>query len=250
VLTAAELQRRGDATAEQRAELRTLLEQKAVPAAWVGQLYADVRAAGGLSKAAALSHLAHLRGLADKGVQPTYVTKTQADELRVLMRTRMVPGKLVTKWKALIGDGTLTYVAAELALRECRKFPLRPYLPPTVPATANGFAPDGYFALVTGDEQVRFFRIHTLHAEGRRAVEQIVRQNPDRRRRIPTWEAETVLHQVAADPAGAARLYGKQRHKCSRCNQGIDDETKPGYGHGYGPDCWEIIQAERKTPAP
>lgn len=250
MLTAAELRSRGDATAEQRAELRTLLEQKAVPAAWVTQFYADIRASSGLSKAAALSHLGHLRGLANRSEQPAYVTDVQADELAVLMRTRLVPGRLMRKWKALIGDGTFTYINAELALRECRKFPLRPYMSATVPAAAGEPAPDGYFALITGDEQVRFYRIRTLHAEGRRAVEQIVKQNPDRRRRLPSWQAETVLHQVAADPAGAARLYGEQRHRCSRCNQGIDDETKPGYEHGYGPDCWDIIQAERTTPQP
>ena len=249
MLTAAELRERGDATAEQRAELRTLIEQKAVTAEWVHQLYDDVRTSEGLSKAAALSHLAHLRGLPDKSDQPAYVTQTQADELELLMRTRMVPRKLMRKWRELIGAKTLTYVSADLALRECRKLPLRPYMAASVPTSAvAGVAPDGYFALVAGDEQVLFYRVRTLHAEGRRAVEQIVKEKPDRRRRLPSWKAEQVLHQVAADPAEAARLYGERRHKCSRCNQGIDDETKPGYPYGYGPDCWEIIQAERNTP--
>ncbi len=250
MLTAAELRERGDASAEQRAELRTLIEQKAVTTEWVRQLYADVRAAEGLTKAAALSHLAYLRGLADRTEQPAYVTEAQAAELELLMRTRMVPTKLIRKWRELINAGTLTYVSVELALRECRRLPLRPYIAATVPTATAGVAPDGYFALVTGDERVLFYRIRTLHAEGRRAVEQIVKENPDRRRRLPAWKADQVLHQVTADVAGAARLYGEQRHRCSRCNQTIDDETKPGYPYGYGPDCWESIQAERNTPQP
>ncbi len=249
---AAEVQSLGDATGDQRAELHELIAGKAVDDEWRKRFYRAVYAANGLSRRAASDALIYLRSLADKGHQPTHAIPAQRDALRGLMRSRIVPTALSKMFMRRYENRELTYIEADRAVREWLRMPLRPFILAANAERRSGWqAPDGYFTLLRQDGSPRCYRIYTLDATGARAVEQITGERRSQRRKIYGYQATLVMREIAADPAEAARLYGRTRRRCSACNTPIDDETKPGYEHGYGPDCWAARQAAAaETRAP
>lgn len=245
MLTAAEVRPRGDATADQRAELHDLIATRGVAEPWKARFYRDVRAAGGLSKTAAEEALLYLRSLAGRGEQPATAIGAQVDALRALARARLIPGPIRRVWLDRAKDGRMSYVEADRTILEWLRLPPRTFLTAEDLLAAPGSkAPDGFFALASvADGRPRAYRIHTVEATGRRIVEQIVGENPQQRRTMRGIAAHQVLTAVATDPAGAARLYGQFRHRCSACNQKLTRKDQPGYPHGYGWDCWTARQA-------
>lgn len=250
MLTAAEAKERGDATADQRAELHDLIATRAVRDQWRMQFYGAVCKDGGLAATVADDALIYLRSLAPKGSKPTRAIPEQEDALRGLARSRLIPGPIRKVWLERAKAGQLTYIEADRTILEWLRLPPRTFLTPEDLLAAPGSkAPDGYFALVLeADGKPRAFRIHTTEATGRRVVEQITGEKPDQRRTVRGIAATQVLTAVATDPAGAARLYGEFRHRCSDCNQPLRRTDQPGYPHGYGPDCWAVRQADAQAP--
>ena len=250
VLTATDVRSRGDATAEQRTELRTLLADKAVDPRWRTKFFDAVVKAEGLSTAAADDALLYLRSLADRDQQPTHSTPAQADALRRLLRSRIVPGSIARALLARHDQGELTYVQADRAIREWLAMARRPVIAAAELAPGPGAkAPDGYFTVTVADGTTRCYRIHTLAVSGYRVVEQIVTA-AGKTRKLHGHEAQLVLREVAANPDEAAALYGRTRRHCSHCNQPLFDKKQPGYPHGYGRACWEEKQAARATQPP
>lgn len=245
MLTAAEARPRGDATADQRAELHDLIATRAVRENWKRTFYADVRRAGGLAETVADEALIYLRSLARRGTEPTHAIPEQEDALRGLARSRLIPGPIRRVWLDRAKAGQLSYDEADRTILEWLRLPPRTFLAPAdlLAAPARN-APDGYFALILeADGRPRAYRIHTIEATGRRVVEQILGGDPERRTTVRGMAAQQVLTAVATDRAGAARLYGEFRKRCSNCNQRLHLPDQPGYPHGYCQDCWEEIQA-------
>jgi hypothetical protein len=243
VLDPAEVRERGDATPEQRGELRALIKGQAVDDAWVQRFYLEVMRARGLSRTAASDALIYLRSLALKGEQPTHAIPAQAEALRGLIRSRIVPTPLATLFRTRYDAGVLAYIEADRMVRDWLRLPLRTYVvtgTTTIPADQ---VPDGYFTLRLADGTTRCYRIHSLPASGHRVVDQITGEKPHQRRRLHGYQALDVVRAVGDDPAAASRLYGETRHRCSACNIKLSDTTQPGYPHGFGRDCWEARQA-------
>lgn len=244
-MTAAEVRACGDATAEQRAELRRLIDSKVAPADWVQRFYDDVRDAGGLSTGVAEQALAHLRRLAAAADNTAAVeravpaTAEQAEKLRELIRTRIVPGYLSRLWRSRLDAGQMSSVDAARAIKDHSRLPLRTFVPAgPQQTTAVGLdAPDGYFGLTTNGD-VRCYRIHTLNS-GQRVVEQFTGDKATERRRVRGWQITEVLRAVGADVPSAARLFATARKRCSDCNKPLHNENQPGWPHGVGPDCWD-----------
>lgn len=248
VRSAIELRKLGDASDEQRTKLRDLITRKAVTNDWVQRFYDDVRAADGLTAGRAAAALTYLGSLPDKDTEPTYATTEQGEELRELIRTRIVPSLLARMWIQRLDAGQLTYIEAGHAITDYRRLPMRVFVPPAdaPPAGSPGAeAPDGYFALTGSDGSARCYRVHTRG--GVRLVDQITGTRPGKRRRIRGWQAVQIMQAVHADVPAAARLYGATRKHCSGCNRPLHDETQDGYPHGYGPDCWAELQATATT---
>jgi hypothetical protein len=228
------------ASADQRQELRELIGGRALDQAWRRRFFDKVRAAGDLTRSAADEALFYARSCAPAGPPPRHAIGEQVDALRHLVSTRVVPGPLGAVFRRRAESLELTYVEADRWIREWLRLPLRPFVLAADLTRMSGWsAPDGYFALMRTDGYPRCYRIHTLAADGKRVVEQITGDLRTQRRRIVGYQAIEVLQAVAADPAAARVLFARTRGRCSVCNQPIDDTTKPGYGHGYGPDCWD-----------
>jgi hypothetical protein len=231
------------APADQLQELRELVTGRAVDHTWRKRFYDQVRAAGNLvTRSAAADALFYARTCAPAGQEPEQATGDQVTALRDLIRTRAVPGPLGGVFRRRAESGDLTYIEADRWIREWLR--LRPkvfVLAADLTRRSGWQAPDGYFGLTHADGYPRCYRIHTL-SDGKRVVQQITGDRRTQRRRIVGHQATEVMRAVAADPAGAARRYGQVMHRCSRCNTKIDDSSRPGFEHGYGPDCWDIIQ--------
>lgn len=240
MLTAAEARVRGTASADQRAELRALIASKTVPDEWLQRFFRDVRAAEGLSRGRASAALVYLRGLADKADQPTYATPEQADEIRGLIRTRLVPGRLAMLWLSRLDAGAMTYDQAVNTLRDLHRAALRPFVAPDGARRTTSDAPDGHFALTGHDGQVRCYRIFTV--AGSRRVAQITGDGNLDHRRLRGWQGSAVMRAVALNVAAAAALYGKTRRRCSDCDEPLGDPADPGHEHGYDTDCWAARQ--------
>lgn len=243
---AAEVRELGNATQEQRAELRALISQKCVTDEWKQRFYADVVQDGGLSNARATSTLTYLRRMPDRSDQPVYATDDQAEQMRKLVLTRVAPRRWITPLMDRLDAGTLTYDLADLTITNLRRQPLKTFIAPDRPIADGAPVPDAYYALRRGDGTVRHYRISTVG--GMRRVDQITGTTNTARRRLHGLRAADVIKAVAADPIGAARLFGETRKRCSDCNQPIrENEKNPGFKHGYGPDCWDERQAIRRN---
>lgn len=249
VLSAAEVRNRGDATDEQRTELHTLLDTKAVDPPWRDKFFTSVRRAEGLTSCAASDALIYLRSLADRDQQPAQSTPAQADAMRWLLRSRIVPASIGRRLLARHTAGELTYVQADRAIREWLAMVPSPIIAASeIPAPTGAQAPDGYFAITVADGTTRCYRIHTPPLTRERIVEQIITAS-GKTRRLHRPEAYLILREVAASPEQAARLYGETRRHCSNCNQPLHREDQTGFPHGYGRDCWAEIQSAREgTP--
>ncbi len=249
MLSHAETKTRGSATAEQRTELRRLIAERNVRPAWLKPFYRDVRRAEGLSAGAASDALIYLRSLAPKGDEPTHATPAQAEALRGLARSRVIPGKLRTIWLSQLDTGQLTYQLADRTICEWLRQPHRVWLgSEDLLAPAAAKTPDGYFALIREDDgKPRCFRVHTSPLDNRRIVEQITGEAPHQRRTLRGPDALHVLGAVADDIAAAAARYGTMRRRCSNCNQPLRRTDQPGYPHGYGDDCWTQLQKPTDT---
>lgn len=242
--TNAEVSSLGDATTDQRSELRALIAERTVDEQWRQRFYRKVRAANGLTYLAANDALTYLRSLAPKGHQPTHATPDQGVALRGLMRARLVPARLRKVLLARLDAGQMTYVEADRAIREWLEMPLRPFLLAADVERRSGWkAPDGYFALLRQDGTPRCYRVHTMPATGARVVEQIKGDRRNQRTKVYGHHATVVLREIAADPAGAARRYARARNRCAACNQHIGAVDQPGYEAGFGEDCWRQRQA-------
>jgi hypothetical protein len=246
VLTAEEARSLGDATPEQRSELHTLIAERAVSEDWRKRFYLSVRAAEGLSRRVADDALLYLRSLAVGNTQPVYATPEQGEVLRGLARSRVLSRKVRRVWLGQLDAGRLTYMHADRTILEWLRAPRKPFVDP-VDVHHDTRCPDGFFALVTPDATPRCYRVHTPAGSRRRVVEQIVGENPERRRKVTGEKARDVLTAVGSNPALAAALYGATRKKCSACNKPLRRKNQPGYAHGYGLDCWNAKQ--KQSPA-
>jgi hypothetical protein len=250
--TAAEVKELGDATANQREQLRQLIADKAVADSWTQRFYASVLRAQGLTSTAATDALFYLNTLATAGEQPDLALPAQADALRHLVRTRVVPVKLATRLLARLDDGVASYIEADRAIVDWLRMPPRTWFRATDVRRPAGTRPpemsDGYFALIaSADGRPRCFRIRTRDYDSLRIIEQITGEQPERRRRLYGYQATQVLREIEADPAAAAKLYARTRGRCSACNTKLEKQDQPGYEHGYGPDCWA---ARQQNPPP
>jgi len=248
LLTADEARTRGDATPDQRAELRALIRSKTVTDEWVSRFYRDICQAGGLSRGRANAALIYLRGLADKTDHPTYATTDQTHAIRGLIRTRLVPGHLANMWLDRLAAGTMTHDEARNTLADLHRAALRTFVAPDGARRTTDAAPDGFFALTGKDRQPHCYRIFTLPGGGRR-VDRITGDTPMDYHRLRGWQASGVMRAVALDVEAAAALYGKTRRRCSDCDQPLDPAA-PGFEQGYSPDCWAARQevAAANTP--
>lgn len=249
---AADVRQRGDATPEQRAELRALIEQKCVTDEWRQRFYEDIYRANGLSRARANSTLNYLRGLAERSSQPVYATDEQADEIRKLAATKTAPRVWLARILAHLDAGTLTYDMADLHLIDLRRMSPKPFMVPDRPAAGGAPVRDGYYSLRRGDDSIRHYRLKTFG--GLRQVDQITYKvdaagnTRTDRKRVRGYQATEVIRAVAADPAAARRLFAETTSRCTNCNRAIhDSENNPGFPHGYGPDCWDDLEAERRN---
>lgn len=232
------------ATADQRAELRQLVTDRAVDPHWRKRFYGQVRAAGDLTRSAAADALFYARACAPTRQVPELATADQADALRHLIATRIVPGPLAAAFRRCAEAGDLSYDAADRWIREWIPLTMRTFvLAADLPRRSGWQAPDGYFGLAHTDGYPRCYRVHTLAASGRVIVEQITGDGPGRRRKLYGMPATEVLQAIAADPAGAALLFSRTRDRCAACNQRLEDSGQPGYEHGFGFDCWTARQA-------
>lgn len=248
-MTADEVRSHGDASLGQRADLKALIEQRAVGEDWVRRFYDSVRRAGGLSRAAATEALFYLNTLAPRGEHPARALPAQVEALRTLRRTRVVPAAICRRMLRLHTTGDLRYDQADLTIRDFLRAPLRDF-PLLEDGTAPaGTAPDGCFTLIGADGMPRCYRIHTLPGSGIRVVQQITGERPSQRRNVSTAVAVRVMQEVAADVAKAARLYGEAQGRCSNCNSRLERTDQPGYPHGYGPNCWAALQATQHNLA-
>lgn len=237
-MTAAEARKHGSATADQRAELRSLLARKCYTNEWRDQLYRDAQARG-LSRARAMSAIRYLRAQTDRTDQPVYATGNQAIEIRDLVRTQLAPGPWIAPILARLAAGKLRYTDADRTIKDLTRLPARAFVVPDGPPVVVNFA-DGYYALTGPDGRVRHYRIHTV--AGLRKVDQIIDPTNTKRRRrhrLRGHEARQVIQAVAADPRAAGRLFAETTKRCTECNRPIHDSTNPGFPHGYGPDCWD-----------
>lgn len=239
------------ASPDQRRELRELVQARAVDPFWRTRLYQQVRAAGQLTRSVALDALFYARACAPAGPLPDRATPEQAAALRDLINTRIVPGPLATVFRRRAESGELTYIEADRWIREWMRLTCKTFvIASDLPRRSGWQAPDGYYGLMHTDGHPRCYRIHTLGASNRQIVEQITGDGRGQRRKLVGYQATEVLQAVATDRAAAARLYGRTRRHCSACNQPIGDDTKPGFEHGYGPDCWTELQASEETSCP
>lgn len=254
VMTAAEARTRGDATEDQRDQLRQLLQTKRYPKEWRDRFYADVLADKGLSASRAKSVIKWLAAQPNLNGKPIQAPADQVERILYLLRQRIAPGPWARQIRDRIDAGTLTCDEADHYLTDLERLPNRPFVAADGPrpGALAADAPNGYFALTGTDGRVRCYRVHTLN-NGCRVVDQFASENREdsqivgrktgRRRRIPAWQAPNILRAVAADVTTAARLYLATRKRCSDCNQPLDNEDQPGWPHGIGPDCWEKRQA-------
>ena len=236
MLTTEEARKHGDATPEQRARIKTLLAERNVRTAWRLQFFKQVRVAEGLSGEAATDALVYLESLAGKDDEPTQANPAQGQALRGLVRSRLIPNSIS---RALLGRydaGLLSYIEADRAIAEWLKQPRLITVP------------DGYYSVIELDGKPRSYRVHSDRTTGRCAVEQIIGENPERRRPLKGYGGVPILKSIADDVPAAARLYGEVRERCSDCNQKLEDTTQPGYPHGYGRDCWTKRQTSATTP--
>lgn len=247
-MTAIELRAHGDATPEQRAELHKLIATKAVTKEWIRRFFQDIAYAKGLDRGAANAALIYLRRLADKAAQPVYATAEQDNELRALIRTRVVPGPIAAAYLEHLNAGTLPWTDADRAISEWQRLPLRAHIAPDDQRGhgPSSNAPDGYFALTASDGRTRAYRVY--RQGGRRVVDQIFGDRPSQRRRVRGQQVGQILRAIAASPHLAAKLYGEVRKRCSECNRALNNPRQPGYPYGYGEDCW-IALGRPKPPA-
>lgn len=238
LLTPAEARERGDASEDQRAKLKALLETKRYPFEWRAQLFADLRdpEGAGLTTALAKSAIAWLEKQPDLDGAPPHATPEQVEQILMLLRDRVAPGPWARQIRDRITAGTLTVDQAGLYLADLVRLPKRTFVPAVGGSPAVAIAPDGYFGLAGSDTRVRCYRVHTVG--GRQIVDQITGDRASQRRRIRGYPATEILRGVAADLPAAARRYGEARKRCSDCNQPLRNPDQPGYPHGYGPDCW------------
>jgi hypothetical protein len=242
----ADLRAKDPADADQRTELRELIDTRAVDPAWRRRFYDRVRAAGDLTRSDAADALFYVRTLAGKGETPDRAIPAQVDALGQLVKTRIIPGPLAKLFRHRAEAGQLSYVEADRWIREWLRVPFKTFVIASDLERPSGWAsPDGYYGLAHTDGHTRCYRIHTLDASGKRVVEQITGPLRTQRRKIYGYLATEVLRAVAADPATAAILYARTRDHCAGCNKPIGDKDQPGYPHGFGKDCW----AARNTPS-
>lgn len=249
--TTDEVRSRGDATDEQRTELRRLITERAVSPVWKHQFYAEVKRAGGLSQTMAADALIYVRSLAAAGCEPAYATPDQGETLRRLARTRLVPSPIRRIWLDQLDTNRLTYQHADRTILEWLRMPHVVYVRTgDLRNPTTGTAPDGYFALTREEDgRPRCYRVSTNLSTGRRIVEQITGEKPSQRRVVRGVDARHVLTAVADDVATAASRYGEIRARCSDCNQPLKRVDQPGYAYGYGPDCWKARQAPAAATA-
>jgi hypothetical protein len=246
-MDATDLRTRGDATREQRAELRELLQAKVYTLEWRNQLYADVEAAKGLSQARASSVLTWLRVQPNLDGSPVRATDEQVQEIEKLLRERIRPAPWAKLIRSRITARTMTHVEADRYLRDLRGMPKKVFTAPTGQRIL-GDTPLGYFALTHDDDQVRCYRIH-VDGHGALIVEQFNGPKPGQRYKLRDHKATTVAKAIAADPAAAGRLFATTRKRCCDCNQRLDREDQPGFPHGLGEDCWNNRQAAATATA-
>lgn len=247
-LTAAQLRTLGDASPDQRAQLRRLLQTKRYPKHWRDRFFEDVRDQRGLSATRAAAVIAWLDRQLDLEGVSNHATTDQVDDLVELLRVRIAPSPIARLLKQQIQDKSLSFDQADLALRDLKRLPLREFPLPGKPGQVRvSDVPDGQYAVVGIDARSRYYKV-TTDVVGGREVKNL--NGPYRGRLIRNAsQLERVLREIAADPAAAAKRYGAEAKKCAapQCNRPIWDKSKPGFEHGFGPECWARMVAERKV---
>lgn len=237
---------RGDATVEQRAELKHLLRTRRHTLEWRNRLFAEADAHG-LSQTRALGSISYLNQQPTASDLPTEATTWQIMQLRDLMTTRLVPNPLTHIVNERIAAGTLPYDAADLHIADFLRLPLRAF-PAVEPGTGirGQDVPDGYYSVTDNKGKDRCY-----HVKGSQAGRRVVKQLEDGGRfRVPGFLINQTLDAIGADLAGAAQRYAQITKRCAACNVPLRDEDKnPGYEAGYGPKCWRDLQDARAAAA-
>lgn len=229
----------GSATEAQRAELRHLVRTRRHTTEWREDLFAHAREHG-LSETRAIASIAYLRQQPTwDGSPPADATADQITRLRALLAERVAPTPLARSLTERADAGTLAYDAADLAIADLQRLPLR-----ELPAVAApiGPVPPGYYAVRGLDGTVHTYRVK--ESTGRPRVKRLDGPNLGM---VPAYQVMTVVKSIGADLPAAARLYGQATKHCSDCNQPLRDETQPGWPHGYGPDCWARLDDARRA---
>lgn len=235
---------RGDATADQRAQLRHLLQTKVYAKEWRDKFYADVLADDGLSKSRATSVLNWLEAQQNLDGTPIYASSDQVDRIQQLLPQRIAPGPWARHIRERIAAGTMTPIEADRYLTELERLPKKVFVAPTGPrpGTPAADTPNGYFAVTHPDGKVRCYRVHT-EPTGQLVVDVFTGPKAGQRRRLYRDKAIGALEAIAVDPAAAGRLFAATRHHCCDCNQPIRRTDQRGFADGVGPDCWDKRQA-------
>lgn len=243
-IEAADVRTRGDATTDQRTELRELLQTKVYAKEWRDRMFADVQADGGLTKARAMGVLNWLRAQPNLDGTPVFASSDEVDRIQGLLRTRVAPGPWARQIRHRIAAGTMTRDEAHKYLHDLERLPVRAFVAPVGPrpGTPAAGTPNGYFAVDQGDGTIRCYRVHTTRT-GQLVVDVFTGPNAGQRRQLHGWKATTVLDSIAVDPAAAGRLFATTRKHCCDCNQPLRREDQPGFAHGVGFDCFTKRQA-------
>lgn len=243
--SAEEVRDKGDATAEQRAELKKLLEERRYPIGWRRSLFKDVRRDGGLTELRARSTLNWLRQQPYLDGRPAYASDEQVREITDLLRVRLCPGPIARRLRTQITEKTLSWDQADLALVDLRRLPAREY--PALPAGQRvhpNAVPDGYYAIVGTDARTHHYHVTTA-VLGARKVKRL--NGPRKGRNVIRAQVPIVLEQIGVDPAAAAKLYAEEVKQCAACNKPLRKKDQPGYAHGFGEKCWADRESARKV---
>jgi hypothetical protein len=104
--------------------------------------------------------------------------------------------------------------------------------------------PDGRYAVEHGGQPVRFYRVGTGEATGRRWM---MIQASDDLHRIGYQQKVEALTEVAKDTQAAMIRYGRELGHCGRCGRTLTDDKHAGpdgltsLQRGIGPDCAEML---------
>jgi hypothetical protein len=113
--------------------------------------------------------------------------------------------------------------------------------------------PAGYYAVKNNQGELRFYKLWRGDRNPN-YVKLYVQHSDDFTLVQPFPAAKTIIRQIAADPAAAARLYGRHLKHCSRCNRTLTNRISRLLdigpvcgGHFYDEEIWNRIRASARA---